>query len=195
MKAPVYNRTQLNDRGNDFPFCNKPTASVDCNVAETSQAIQLVTGQQLTALHIRQVAGDMEGGSGTTLATKAFLSVGMKAGEDFTRFRDVPVEQVRALLRDGWFVTGFIDYGVMIDVSAKKFVGSKTYRGAHAVSMAGWARVGGKRVVWDYDPLFDGRTRSGWTYPMGRQRVPFWMIRDAMAGYAGPGLASGYAVR
>lgn len=192
MSAPAFCRTQLNDFGNNFLFHSMATGKVDCNVAQTSECLELVKGIQLTASQTRAFGGDLSGPTGTTLAVKVFQRFGMVAGIDFVRLHKVDVQRVRDLLGSGWYVVGFVDYGVINDNLIGAFSGAKTYRGVHAIGLAGWKRKDGKRVVWDYDPTFDGRHPG---YPLGRQLAPFWLIREALASYAGPNLASGYAVK
>lgn len=191
MKPPTFCRTQLSDRGNAFPFHDPATDAVDCNVAMVSQCLELVTTEQFSARDVRTRGGDMSGPTGTVLATRNFVKASMVVGVDFVRFEGEDVQFVRDLLANDWFVVAYIDYGVIVDTMPKAFQGSRTYRGVHAVGLCGWWRKAGKRTVWEYDPLFDGR-HSG--YPLGRQAVPFKIIRDAMAGYDVAG-AAGYAVR
>lgn len=207
MLSPTFSRTQLNDEtgagvSNRFPFVNPKTAGFDCNVATTSQCIELVTGDRLTAKEIRNIADDHEGGTSVLLTVAAFKSVGMVLGEDYVRFSHRDVQYLRDLLAGGWFVVGFVEYGSMID-NAPQHVGSLTYRDGHAIGMSGWFRSGGRRMTWYYDPTCDGRTRTvdgrKHQYPFGRQKVRFGLIRDAMNAYndGKPDFptASGYAVK
>lgn len=193
MKPPAYCRTQLSDRGNSFAFHNPATGKVDCNVAEISMGVEVHSGAQISASNIRVIGNDPSGPTGTALANDVFLSLGMVPGVDYVRLWKVDVQRVRDLLEARWYVVGYVDYGVIVDTFPRSLQGSRVYRGLHAIGMAGWWRKDGKRVVWEYDPLFDGR-HSG--YPLGRQVAPFGLLREAMGAYAdGVGLVSGYAVK
>lgn len=193
MIPPSFCRTQLNDRGNDFPFHDPTTDSVDCNVATTSACVQLAKGTKLNAHQVRVMGGDLHGPTGTAMSARVLGAQGLVPGTDFVRFKKVDVQRVRDLLGAGWFVVVYVNYGVINDNLGGAFSGAKTYRGPHAVGLAGWRRLNGKRVTWDYDPTFDGRKPG---YPFGRQLAPFWLIRQAMAIFnKGENLASGYAVK
>lgn len=210
------NRTQLHNRvqahgqelvSNAFPFVDPATAGHDCNVATTSASVELVTGAQLSAKQCRAIAGiPGDVGTGTVLATRVFESQGMRVGVDYVRFARRDVQLVRDLLRAGWYVTLFVDYDVVNDTDGGKYAGS-VYRGAHAISVDGFMRrkVDGiwRRVVWDHDPLFDGRDRPKALpdAPFGRQLVPFYVLRAAAEHYTTrhspdlSGCVSGYAVK
>lgn len=210
-----FTRTQLHNRltahgvelvSNDFGFVNPATRGHDCNVATTSASVEIVTGAKLSAAQCRQIAGvPGDVGTGTAFAVRVFESQGMKVGVDYVRYARRDAEVVRDLLRAGWYVTLFVDYEVINDLEGGKYAGS-TYRGAHALSIDGWTRrkIDGRwrRVVWDHDPLFDGRDRPNALpdAPFGRQLVPFYVLRAAGEHYTArhsPGVVglSGYAVK
>lgn len=209
MTAPTFCRTQLHDQvtahgvllvSNDFPFVGADPGH-DCNVATTSASVQVVTGKKLTSYQCREIANDPSGGTGGWFAVQVFKSQGMVAGVDFVRFVKRDVQVVRDLLKAGWYVTIFVTYAVINDNLDGKYAGS-TYRGAHALSLAGWrvVKFNGvyRRAVWVYDPLFDGRDRPKLLpdAPFGRQRAPFWLYRHAAETYTGQvGIVSGYAVK
>jgi hypothetical protein len=187
-------RSQLNDRNNDFAFRQAVTAGVDCNVAMTSEAIELVTGVQLSAKATRAAGGDPDGPTGSVLARKAYARQGMAQGTDYQVLKDRATQDVRDLLDAGWFVVLFVEYGKLID-TAPGIVGSRTYRGAHAIALADRWRGKDGAMVHYYDPLADGRTRGNWTAPKGVQSVRFALIREAGYGYTGSATLSGHAVR
>lgn len=203
MADLTINRTQLFNKttagvSNPFPFVNRATADVDCNVAKTSECVELVNGVQLTSQYVRLIGKDLKGGTGNNLAARVFRDQGLVAGTDYVMFGGADIQFVRDLLAEGWHVVGHVDHGVMIDSGAP--VGSFTYRGIHAIGLQGWFLKDGKRFTRDHDPLFDGRIRRVpgkgiFHYPFGRQDVKFSLIRDAMSAYAGEGKAAGYAVR
>jgi hypothetical protein len=205
MTAPTFNRTQLHNKvtahgvllvSNDFPFVNPLTAGKDCNVAVTSECVELVKGVKLTSIQVRDLGGDHIGGTGTGMTARTFLSQGMVEGVDWWRFYRQDIQVARDHLIAGHFVGLYVDYGVVNDLMGGKYAGS-TYRGAHAIGLCGWWRANGKRMTWDYDPLFDGRDRPRALpdAPFGRQKAPFAVLRKAGEGYSGAGLLSGYAVK
>jgi hypothetical protein len=98
------------------------------------------------------------------------------------------------MLEAGWFVVLFVEYGKLID-TAPEIVGSRTYRGAHAIALADRWRGRSGVMAHYYDPLADGRTRGNWTAPKGVQSVKFATIRDAGYAYSGSSTLSGHAVR
>jgi hypothetical protein len=186
-------RSQLNDRNNAFAFRQAATASVDCNVAMTSEAIELVTGAQLSAQATRKAGGDPDGPTGSVLARRAYQSQGMSQA-DYQILKARPTQDVRDMLDAGWFVVLFVEYGKLID-TAPGIVGSRTYRGAHAIALADRWRGRDGVMAHYYDPLADGRTRGNWTAPKGVQSVRFALVRDAAYAYTGQSTLSGHAVR
>jgi hypothetical protein len=187
-------RSQLNDRNNDFPFHQSSTESEDCNVAMTSEAVELVTGAQLTAQAVRKLARDPSGPTGTVLARRTYASQGMQQGVDWQVLSRMATDGVRALLDAGWFVVLFVDYGKLQD-TAPEIVGDRNFRGIHAIALADRWRGKQGNMTHYYDPLADGRTRGKWTAPKGVQSVKFSIVRDAGYGYTGTSSLSGHAVR
>jgi hypothetical protein len=192
-------RSQLNDRNNDFPFHNPTTAATDCNVAQASEAVEIHSGVTLSADDVRTAGNTPHGPTGNVLARRTFAAQGMVPEVDYRMLAQVPIQTVRDLLAAGWHVTLYVMYGTMID-EAPGNVGSFTYRGAHAIGVTDWWRGKLGRMVHYHDPLADGRTRrvpgkGRYTYPKGVQAVKFSVVRDAAYGYTGAaGLVSGYAV-
>lgn len=187
-------RSQLSDRNNAFRFFSPATASVDCNVAMTSQSIELVNGLQFDADSIRAMGHTLDGPTGRALTRQAFDAAGLIAESEYRIFYRTDAQTIRELLRARWFVVLFIDYGVLQD-TAPQIVGDRDYRGAHAVGLSDWWRGAQGRMVHYHDPIADGRTRAGWTAPKGVQAVKFSLVRDAAYGFTRQtGIVSGYAV-
>lgn len=192
------NRTQLVNASklgvsNPFPFVSKTTRLVDCNVAKISECVELNTGEQLSAQQVRNLGHYGNGPTGIVLARRVFEEMGMVENTDYVIWNKAPEQEFLDMIAEGWRCVVFVDYGVMIDGFAP--VGSLTYRGIHAIGVQ--YRF---RRVWDYDPLFDGRTRrvpghGKVTYPFGRQPARLQTIRAAASAFAGEGKVEGYAVR
>lgn len=191
MNVPTLDRTQLNNRGNGFPFFDPATAKKDCNVAKVSEAIEYFNGHRLTAQWVRRVGG-YPGSvpTGNTLAQRVFQSEGMVKGTDFILAGKRPLADLHAYLRDGWYVGGYIDYGVATSVDLPS--GDKKYTGAHCIGIWGWRRSKTGILVWDHDPLFDGRRAA---IPYGRQHVNAAKVFKAMEALAGADKWSGWAVK
>lgn len=174
MKVPTICRTQLNNRGNDFPFNDPQTEKKDCNVAVTSEGLELFNGIKLTA-HDTRAQGGYPGAvpTGNNLTNKVFTANGLVKGQDYLLAKPRAFADLKTALRAGWFVGLYVDYGVL---NAEGGVtGDKKYTGVHCVGVWGWRRKHGI-LVWDHDPLFDGRRPA---IPYGRQHVPFGPLRKA----------------
>jgi hypothetical protein len=191
VNVPTLDIVQLNNHGNPWPFNDPATEKEDCNVAKTSEAVHYFNGAQLTAKQTRTAGHALSGPTGTTLTNDVFQSQGMVKGTDYILARGVPIADLRHLyLRTGWYVGAFVNYGVLNHLGA--LTGDKNYNGIHCIGLWGWRRSVDGILVWDHDPLFDGRRPA---IPFGRQHVPFDPIQHALEAYAGPGLWSGWAVK
>jgi hypothetical protein len=184
-------RTQLNDNGNLFPFHDPATDQVDCNVAQASQALELVTGVQLDAKATRTFGQEATGPTGNVFARKAFMAQGLVAEIDYRMLWSAPTDDVRNLLKLGWYVVLYVDYGI-INAQAPQISGDKNFDGYHAIGLSDWWRGKLGVSVHYHDPLADGRHPLT---PKGVQVAKFSNIRDAAYGYTHkPGLVQGYAV-
>lgn len=189
-------RSQLNDRNNAFAFYDPDTATVDCNVAMLSEALELVDGGwQLDAKSVRALGHEAIGPTGNTLARRVFAALGLERDVTYRMLGAADVQTVRELLEGGWFVVQYVDCGWLQDHSPE-LVGDRRYRGAHAVALFDWWRGPLGQSVHVANPLFDGRKRGQWSAPDGVQPAKFSDLRDAAYAYTGTnGVTSGYAIR
>lgn len=189
-------RSQLDDLNNDFAFINKKTRKVDCNVAQASQCVEIVSGAQLDALTTRQLGHDLRGPTGNALAHDVFVSQNFMPEVDYQMLWQQPVQKVRDLLLAGWYVVLYVDYGVMNQL-APSVTGDKNFTGYHAIGVSDWWRGPLGRSVHYHDPLNDGRHPHT---PKGVQVVKFSAVRDAAiafsvnAEHGAAGTVYGYAV-
>jgi hypothetical protein len=189
-------RSQLSDRNNDFPFHNAATGKVDCNIAQVSQCVELVTGIKLTAAQTRVIGHQPAGPSGNVLARRVLAAQGLALETEYRMFWLTAVQTVRDLLKSGWFVVLYIDYGVMNQLAPDK-TGDKNYTGYHAIAVSDFWRGRGGALVHYHDPVNDGRHANT---PKGVQTVKFSAVRDAAVAYAtktrgAQGMVQGYAVK
>jgi len=206
VNVPTLDRTQLSNRGNAFPFVDPATETDDCNVSKVSEAIEYFNGHQLTAHEVRSAGHDLSGPTGNVLARKVFLSEGLVDGTDFITANPKPLDDLRTLrLQPGWVAGVYIDYGVLNalakgDPSIK--TGDRNYTGIHCTLVWGWRRSHSPAgiLVWDHDPLFDGRRPA---IPYGRQHVSVGPLLAAaqaavpklVKGASATGLWCGWAVK
>lgn len=199
MNVPTVDLTQLRNSGNPWPFVDPLTAKKDCNVAKTAEALFHFNHTKLTAKETRHMGGAPGPvPTGNRLTTNVFEAAGMVRGTDFITANPKPLESLKQLLREGWYVGLYVDYGVLNRLGAK--TGDHNYTGLHCVGLWGWRRSLQGRLVWDHDPLFDGRRPR---IPFGRQHVPFGPLMFAaqaavpqqIQGAPASGLWTGWAVK
>lgn len=209
MTAPSFSMTQLNNKGNDYPFANPAhdMRTHDCNVVQTAMGLRFWSDDTIkpTSVELRDIGKDHAGGTGTVLASRCFQHFGMVAGQDFFRFNKQDFSVVRQFLNDGLYVVLFIDNGVLSGIDGGQWSCALAFDGAHAGAVAGRWRAKGKRMAWAYDACADGRFSrlvnggTGGHYPLGRQAMPLSVYKRAAAAYAkspeGVYLASGYAIK
>jgi hypothetical protein len=159
--------------------------------------LELVTGVQIDARDTRAIGQEPFGPTGNIFALKAFRAQGLVAEIDYRMLWTVPTEDVRNLLKLGWYVVLYVDYGVINSKAPqisgdKNFVGTPGQPAYHAVGLSDWWRGSLGASVHYHDPLADGRHAKT---PKGVQVAKFSNIRDAAYGYTKkPGLVQGYAV-
>lgn len=199
MNVPTVDLTQLRNSGNPWPFVDPQTAKKDCNVAKTAEALFHFNRVKLNAQQTRKIGGAPGAvPTGNHLTVNVFENAGMVRGTDFITANPKSIESLKQLLRDGWYVGLYVDYGVLNRIGAK--TGDHNYTGLHAIGVWGWRRTSQGRQVWNHDPLFDGRRPS---IPYGRQHVlvgPLLMAAQAavpkqISGAPASGLWTGWAVK
>jgi hypothetical protein len=185
-------RSQLNDNNNDFGFHDALTAKTDCNVAMTSQGVELHNGLKLSAEACRALAHDPLGPTGSIFARSVFEAQAMVSTVDYQILWGNPTQTVRDLLKAGWFVTLYIDYGKLTEL-APSISCDKAFTGIHAVGLSDWFRGSLGASVHYHDPLADGRHPLT---PKGVQTAKFSWIRDAGYAYTRKlGYLDGWAVK
>lgn len=199
MNVPTLCLTQLNNNGNPWPFNDPVTEKFDCNIAKTAEAVFYFNGDKLTADQVRQMGnrvGPRPSGNGTT--DKVFQKEGMVKGTDYELANPRPFTDLKDALYAGWYVGLYVDYGYLNRVGA--LTGDRKYTGLHCVGLWGWRRSTTGILVWEHDPLFDGRRA---VIPMGRQHVVLAPLRKAAESAVvrqklatdGTNLWSGWAVK
>lgn len=200
MNVPTLDLTQLNNRGNPWPLFDPNTKSFDCNVVKTIEVNKYATGHELTVQQARQIGG-VPGAkpTGTVLTGRVLKSEGLVQGTDFILAKKPRLlPELKGYLHDGWYVGLFVDYEYLNKNGA--VTGDRNYMGLHCVGLWGWRLTKGVRLVWEHDPLFDGRHPY---VPFGRQHVPFWPLAHAAEaaipkqfnGMDGTGKWTGWAVK
>lgn len=167
-------------------------ASRNCTCAGTAglanEYLGLDLGEEGFVTHhkVRMLAGDPRNdkgeprGLGTSEAMKALTLLNVPAkryyGESFQTARD-------ALMR-GSSVGICVHYPVINAYDGGKWSGQLTFKGEHFLVLKGWTAedpdLAGRNSTTDHDSLFDGRTRTWGTAPLGPQVAPFSMFRAAM---------------
>jgi len=190
MNVPMLDLTQLSDAGNPWPVHDPLTAKDDCNVVKTVEAVHYFNGAQLSARQARLAAHELSGPTGVNLAQAVFESQKMELGVDFFRANPRPIADLRAFCYAGQYTGLFVDYGYLNKVGF--ITGDKHYTGIHCVGVWGWRRSKNGILVWDHDPLFDGRRPA---IPLGRQHVSLAILQSAAEAYAGAGFWKGWSVK
>lgn len=192
MPVSTTDRSQLNDNNNDFPFHDPVTDVVDCNVAKVSEGVGYSTNVKLNSKTARAEAHQAYGPTGNVFAEAVFKARGMVPQVDYQILWSVPTSTIRELLRAGWYVTVYVDYGVLNSLDAATS-GDRNYKGYHAIGMHGLFRGSQGLSTHKHDPLNDGRKAS---IQQGIVTVKFSHIRDAAYAYTKkPGFIQGWAVK
>jgi hypothetical protein len=187
----------------DRPFAAALSAfegSRNCACAVAAGVVEWATrgAQQPTHHAFRIAAGNPKDGAGDPigLSSKQVLQAYLHFGVDATRHFGASFAVAREALQNGHAVSLCIHYP-FINANAPKLSGQKTFKSGHHVALLGWTpddlQVGGANSTVVHDPLFDGRTKSWGTAPLGPQVAPFPVYRGAMGAFrvGGPTYAQG----
>jgi len=118
---------------------------------------------------------------------KLFYDIGYHAPEVNYQFRKSWYDSLAPKLRGGQMIHLGVDYGVLRDGRAP--TASSTFRGGHYLCLLnGGVNSHGDRMVWDGDPLFDGRR----DYPKGWQKTRLAYIKAAAAEWGAEYIQPGY---
>lgn len=159
-----------------------PTSGDDCSVMTLLNAVRWASDGRAGPRHhaevddwvadVRRWAGKPRGGllfRGDTLQAYQHPQLAARLAREGVRMRveyrqGISWDALTARLRSGWFVHLAVHYGVLNDGRAPS--GSTSFRGGHSIALVEPHRSGGRLMVRDGDPLFDGRRRGipdGWT--------------------------------
>lgn len=187
----------------DRPFAAALSAfegSRNCACAVAAGVVEWATrgAQQPTHHDFRITAGNPKNSAGDPigLSSKQVLQAYLHFGVDATRHFGASFAVAREALQNGHAVSLCIDYP-FINANARKLSGQKTFKSGHHVALLGWTpddpQTGGANSTVVHDPLFDGRTKSWGTAPLGPQVAPFPVYRGAMGAFrvGGPTYAQG----
>jgi hypothetical protein len=187
----------------DRPFAAALSAfegSRNCACAVAAGVVEWATrgDQQPTHHDFRIAAGNPKNSAGDPigLSSKQILQAYVHFGVDAKRHFGASFAMAREALQAGHVVSLCIDYP-FINANAPKLSGQKTFKSGHHVALLGWTpddpHVGGANSTVVHDPLFDGRTKSWGTAPLGPQVAPFPVYRGAMGDFrvGGPTYAQG----
>jgi len=135
--------------------------------------------KQVSHHDVRLAAGDPRKADGTPrgLSTSEAMAAMAKWGVNATRYFAAPIDIARDALMAGLAVAVCIHYPT-INNGWPELSGQLNFAGEHFLVLKGW-RERRRRTV-SYDSLYDGRTRTWGTAPLGPQVAPFRAYRAAM---------------
>ncbi len=198
MPISTTDLSQLNDNNNVVPTFQPKTRTVDCNVVKVCEAQGYNKGVHLNVAAARAMAHQATGPTGNVFAEKVFRAAGMTAQVDYQMLWSVPTQTVRDLLRAGWYVCLYVDYGNLnasepLTSGDRGFNGTPEQPAIHAIGMHGLFRGSAGLSTHKHDSLNDGRKPS---IQQGILTVKFSHIRDAAYGYTRKvGYVQGWAVK
>lgn len=185
----------------EFQLDDSKLEGYDCGPASVCVAVDFMSRGKIhpSTENIRKKMGDHVGGTdpeGWVKALDAFGSAFERSGLTPPRYKQVTGMTHEMLQKQMMWHRGFIgayDYGVVADMN-KRLWSSTSFRGFHAMFQMKFRAPDDKNQVLVFDPLADGRTIGSKTVAKGPKWWPWWLARQALAGYAGVEKASGVIV-
>jgi hypothetical protein len=185
----------------EFQLDDSALESYDCGPASVCVAIDFMSRGLIhpSTENVRKKMGDQSGGTnpdGWVKALEAFGPAFERKGLTPPKFKQVHNLSHDALRKQMNWGRGFIgayDYG-KVKQGNRRLWSSTSFTGLHAMFQMKYRRKNDQNQGLVFDPLADGRTIGGKTMVKGPKWWPWWIIRNALAGYSGANEASGVLV-
>lgn len=184
----------------EFQLDDSKTEGVDCGPASVCVAIDFMSRGRIhpSTENVRKKMDDWDATNpdNWVVALEKFGPAFKREGltpPKFKRVSSLSHDMLQKQMKWGRGFIGAYDYGVVKE-SNRRLWSSTSFTGYHAMFQMLFRTKDDKNQTLVFDPLADGRTRLGRTMVKGPKWWPFYLARKALAGFSGPGEASGVIV-